>query len=141
MYVMIVLMLLTQGLVYLKIKLDESTPKYLKPEIQTQLDKLDDIEKSLSELKFFIESQKTNLRESEARIMELNQEKEKLKPIIEADKKTIEALFLVQEERNRDKVWSERFIGAFFGILSSFIATLIFRLIFTRKSNNGNEKL
>lgn len=100
----------------------------LKSEAQRQLKNLDEIQLSLTELQAFVATQRVNLIESEKKLDEIYQERDKLQPIIEADKETVEAIFALQEDRNRGKVWQERLIGAFFGILSSLIAALIYRL-------------
>ena len=135
MYSMIVLMILLQASMWFYIKLKRESIQELKPEVQSQIEKLGQIEEALNDLKGFIDAQKSNLREAENRLNKLNEERDKLKPIVDADRKTIDALFSIQDERNRKNIWYERFIGAFFGILSSLIAALLFRLFTSRKEN------
>ena len=129
MYLLVVALIALQTTGYLYIRVKDTSKKDLKPGVQTQIEKLDEIENSLFDLKSFIDVQKYNLRESEKRINELNQEREKLKPFVEADRKTIAAFFAVQEERNRSKVWGDRFVGVLFGVISSLMAAYIYRLI------------
>jgi septal ring factor EnvC (AmiA/AmiB activator) len=110
-YLLIVLMLLLQVTAWFYFKAKKESTAELKPDIQVQIEQLDRFEDSLLGLKSFIEAQRNNLKESEERIESLNKERDKLQPIVEADRKAIEAIFQVQDERNRQSVWIER-IGA-----------------------------
>lgn len=113
------------------ISMDKSR-EHLNPDIQIQLENLDDMEKSLSNLQNFIESQKTKLIESEEKLELLIKEQKKLKPLVETKKEVIEAIFSFQEERNNSKVWFNRFSGVIFGVLTSLLASFIYQLFTTR---------
>lgn len=127
-YVQVVIMIAVQVVVYWYVQ-ELGKPKDLKPGVQVQIESLDEIEASLTSLKGFIESQRTKLQESEVRINELTQQRAKLQPLVEADKRIVEALFLVQEERNKKAVWLDRLIGALFGIFSSLVATVLYKTV------------
>jgi hypothetical protein len=49
--------------------------------------------------------------------------------LVKADREVVEAIFTLQEQKERRSAWSERFIGANFGVISSLVATVIWRLI------------
>ncbi|MEM8639125.1 MAG: hypothetical protein AAGG51_09965 [Cyanobacteria bacterium P01_G01_bin.54] len=93
-----------------------------------QIDQLNSTEENLKELITFIESQKTQLRRSQDALNSLNEEKEQLEPIVQADRETIEAILDFQARRKRTNVWIERGIGFGLGVLSSIIATSIWTI-------------
>jgi DNA repair exonuclease SbcCD ATPase subunit len=68
------------------------TPKTHKPsDIQSQLARIDNVQKSLTDLNKFLSEQKRRLYDAETTIKNLENERAKLKPIVEADRKTVEA--------------------------------------------------
>lgn len=98
-----------------------------------QLKALNSVENSLKNLESFIHLQKSKLNESERIIKSLEEERNKLKPLVEADQKIINAMFAIQEERKRTSIWIDRGIGFLMGISSSLIASLIWGFFTTRK--------
>ena len=92
---------------------------------EQQVETLNDVVKSIDTLKIFVIDQKENLKESQATLSKLKQQQDELKPVIEADQKTVDAIFAIQTEQNRKNVWWERAIGFFLGIVGSLIASLI----------------
>ncbi|WP_095114327.1 hypothetical protein [Pseudomonas sp. Irchel 3H7] len=103
---------------------------------QLQLTQLNDTEKNIKQLLEFVKSQQASLRETEDSISKLRSEREKLQPLVELDKSTIEAIFRAQEERVSASVWRERIIGFVIGIVASLIASFIWYIatIFINKS-------
>ena len=89
-----------------------------------QLEALNNVQGSLNNLIQFVEAQKTKLKESENLINSLKTEQEKLKPVVEADRKTVEALVELQVQRLESNVWKERTIGFLLGFVSSILASL-----------------
>ena len=96
---------------------------------QQQIEQLNATEESIRQVLAFVNSQKETLRETEDTISKLKSEKEKLQPLVESDRKVVEALFRVQEERASEGVWRERWIGFGFGILASLVASFVWLTI------------
>ena len=94
-------------------------------EYETQIDQLESTERNIKALLQFIDHQKSSLRNTQDTILELKQEQEKLQPLVESDKKIVDAIFKAQEERNSANVWRERWIGFGMGILASLIASFL----------------
>ena len=104
---------------------------------ERQLDELTQVQSSIDNLKEFVGTQKLQLQEQQAVLQKLKTEKEKLQPVVEADKQVVEALFRIQSERNQSSIWFERLIGFLIGIVSSLAASLIWSVFRSRRSNNG----
>jgi len=98
-------------------------------DIQSQLVRLDNVQESLSNLNEFLAEQRSRLKDTETTIQNLENERAKLKPLVEADRKTVEALAVLFEERQLKSVWKERIYSFSFGIISSLLAAIIFRLV------------
>lgn len=102
---------------------------------EKQLETLTQVQSSIDNLKLFVSNQKQQLQEQQAVIQGLKTEKDKLQPLVEADKQVVEALFRIQAERNQSSVWFERLIGFLIGIVSSLVASLIWSAVRLRRSN------
>lgn len=109
-------------------------------EYETQIDQLETTEKNIKELLQFIDHQKSSLRNTQDTILELKQEQEKLKPLVESDKKIVDAIFKAQEERNSANIWRERWIGFGVGILASLIASFIWFVAKVGITNASNGR-
>ncbi|MGE0636785.1 MAG: hypothetical protein AB7G44_04285 [Bacteroidia bacterium] len=109
---------------YQKIKTKEETQS-----VKVQVENLTKMSEGLKGLQIFIEEQKQNLVSEEIALKNLKEEKANLEPLVEADKKMLEAVFIAQEKRQRNDVWYERAFGFFIGIFSSLVASLLFLLI------------
>ena len=94
-----------------------------------QLDALNNVQGSLNNLMQFVEMQKGKLKESEDLVNSLKSEQEKLKPVVEADRKTVEAILELQAQRAQTSVWRERGIGFALGVLSSILASSLIALV------------
>ena len=92
---------------------------------QNQIDQLNQIESNVMQLLTFVDLHKEKLRESEDAILELQLERKKLQPLIEADRATVEAIFRLQQERYAANTLRERLIGFTLGIIASLLASFI----------------
>lgn len=98
------------------------------PTYVEQVELLNGVQESLKNVSSFVELQLKKLQESEDVINGLRAEQEKLKPLVETDRKTIEAILDFQMEKARSDVWKERAIGFGSGILASIIASFMYGL-------------
>jgi predicted helicase len=94
-----------------------------------QLESLNNVQSSLNNLIAFVEMQKVTLKESEDLVNSLKTEREKLKPVVQADRKTVDALLALQSERIAQNASRERWYGFGLGVLSSILASFILSLI------------
>ena len=103
-----------------------------------QMDQLDETESNLRELLLFINNQRGKLKQTEDVIESLESERERLEPLVSADRQLVDAIFEVQEERSRSSAARERWIGFGLGVVASLFASLlwyiIFKLVEKRKS-------
>jgi len=109
-------------------------------DFKAQINQLNETEKSLKTLLNFVESQRDKVTQNEQSIKQLETEKQKLEPLVNADREAVEALFKVQEERAKANASQERWIGFGLGILASIIASFIMVIgryfIASRKENS-----
>ncbi|WP_321311503.1 HNH endonuclease signature motif containing protein [Halarcobacter sp.] len=109
-------------------------------DFKSQIKELSETEKSLKTLLTFVSSQKQKVIIYEQNIQQLENEKQKLEPLVNADKATVEALFKVQEERAKENANKERWIGFGLGILASIIASFVMvigRYFFVSRQENS----
>jgi tetrahydromethanopterin S-methyltransferase subunit F len=93
-----------------------------------QAQKLDETRANIQALLEFVEDEKKQLQISQQVVQSLKAEHEKLKPIVDSDRKTIDALFSAQEARNQAALSSERWIGFIMGVVSSLVASLVWSI-------------
>lgn len=96
---------------------------------EKQIEVLDQVHRSIDNLKDFVTVQRKQLQEQQGVLEGLKDEREKLLPVVEADRQVVESLFRIQAERNLANVWKDYLIGFLLGILSSLIASLLWTLI------------
>ena len=94
-----------------------------------QIQSLDHAKSALESLAAYIDQQKKQLELSRSSLAALKDEENKIHPLVEADKKFIDAMFAVQEQRNQKAQATERWIGIALGVLASLIASLIYGII------------
>jgi len=80
---------------------------------------------SIKSLEKFIVQQKSDLVKNKKTLDKLNPKRKKLKPIVESEKELVDSILSIQTENQSKKVFKERFIGFFLGLLSSAIASLV----------------
>lgn len=90
-----------------------------------QAQKLEETKSNLKALLQFVEEERTSLAASEQALRSLKREHEQLRPLVESDRKTIDALFAAQEARNQAAQNTERWIGFALGVVSSLLASFI----------------
>ena len=100
------------------------TPK-VGEEVEEQLTKLDEMQISLKELQGFISGKKERLKKESATLATLKEEREKLEPVLDADRKTVESILELYQEKYRWRIWKERAFGFAIGFLSSLLASFI----------------
>lgn len=93
-----------------------------------QIQALNDVEKSLSNLSAFVDLQKKQLKESEDIINSLKKEHDTLKPIVDTEREVLKKIFALQAQMAMDNIWKERIVSFFLGILASVIASFIYGL-------------
>ena len=107
-----------------------STPsESAKSKYSEQIQSLDNARSALKSLGTFIDQQKKQLEVSRSSLAALKDEENKMHPLVEADKKVIDAMFAVQEQRNQTAQAAERWIGFALGVLASLIASFIIWII------------
>ncbi|MFY2643159.1 hypothetical protein ACOTDF_16515 [Achromobacter insuavis] len=101
-----------------------------------QAQKLEETKSNLEALLLFVEDERNSLAASEQALRSLKREHEQLRPLVESDRKTIDALFAAQEARNQAAQSTERWIGFAFGIASSLLASFIWAVAsYVRRRN------
>ncbi|MFY9618489.1 MAG: hypothetical protein WAM70_08650 [Pyrinomonadaceae bacterium] len=90
-----------------------------------QIENLNTVETSLRNLVEFVQIEKQRLRESEKLLADLKNEEQMLKPIIEADRKTVTSLLEHQNKVAQQQLARERWIGFGLGVISSMVASLL----------------
>jgi uncharacterized membrane protein YraQ (UPF0718 family) len=99
--------------------------KPVEPDILQQINKLNGIQSSLSELQDFISKQKKILVETERNIRLMKEEKRKLEPLVRADKETLASLLESLQARVQAQIWKDRFGAFLVGFISSLAANLL----------------
>ena len=94
-------------------------------DFKTKIQELSDTEKNLKTLLEFVSTQKNKITAYESSINQLEKQKQNLEPLVNADKKTVEALFKSQEQRAKNNASQERWVGFGLGILASIIASFV----------------
>jgi len=94
-----------------------------------QLQQLDGVQQNLKDLSEFVSQQRTRLQESEQVVSKLQEEKERIEPLVQADRKVVEAVFQLQELRTAGAASLERWIGFALVIGASLLASFIYSVI------------
>lgn len=111
----------------------EKNPEPTIAHFEEQMRHLDTVQESLKNLSAFVDSQKDKINKSESLLRSLNDEEQRLKPLIEADRKALETIFQVQEQRARASANAERAIAFGLGVLSSIVASFFMHVITRRR--------
>lgn len=103
-----------------------------------QAQRLEVTKSNLRALLEFVEDERNSLEASEQALRSLKREHENLRPLVELDRKTIDAIFAAQETRNQAAQSTERWIGFAFGVASSLLASFIWAAAsFVRRRNRN----
>ena len=84
------------------------------------------MQNSLENLQSLISAQKEKLINTEKYIELLKMEKQKLEPIVKANRELVESILTLQKERTMSQVWKDRFIGFVISVLAGLVI-IIFR--------------
>ncbi len=95
------------------------------PTFEQKIGRLKETEDSLKDLMQFAQDQQKQLEDSQAIVEKLKSEKKKLEPVVESDRKFVDAVLAAQANRQAVNVWMERGIGFVIGTLGSLLATFI----------------
>ena len=106
-----------------KVKIE--TELSLNQDFKVQLEQLNETENNLNTLLKFVSSQREKMIQYKQSVIHLESEKQKLEPLVNADKKVVEALFKSQEERAVANASKERWIGFGLGIIASIVASFV----------------
>lgn len=101
------------------------------PSYELQIKSLDQTRDSVEQLLKFIETQREQLTASQRAIDALKTEEDRLKPLVEADKKVIDAVFAAQEARNEQAQRRQTWLGFVLGVLSSLMASFVWSIGYT----------
>jgi len=98
------------------------------PEItyEKQLSQLGQTESSLNDLLTFVVAERQRIKEKEELIESLKSQHNKLKPLVEADVKAVQALFDEQARLAAKNAAGQWWVGLMQGVLGSLVASLIF---------------
>ena len=115
---------------YEKKRFREQNLKYEK-----QVEVLDQVQVSIDNLREFVNRQRDQLKNQQDVLESLKNEKEKLEPLVKADREVVESLFRIQAERNKSNIWVDRLFGFLLGIVGSLLASLIWTVTRRKRSN------
>lgn len=108
----------------------------------SQVQVLDQTRKNLSALIEFVDGERRNLELSQQALQLTRSEYERLRPLVESDKKVVDAIFSAQESRNAAAQYRERWIGIIIGVFTSLAASIIFTiatLFFKKRLKNDQN--
>ena len=104
-----------------------------------QLAALDQTQANLRQLISFVEQQKAQVADTQRALAAIKTEREQLFPLLSADRRTVDALFVRQEQRNRTAQVRERWLGFGIGVGASLLASIIwYSIASTLRRRRGN---
>jgi len=89
------------------------------------LERLGTVQTSLKEVDQFISREMTRLKEAQQTVDELTATKDRLRPVVDADKETVDAVLSAYTDSSRRSVWKDRAVGFVLGVVASMVASLI----------------
>jgi hypothetical protein len=92
------------------------------------------LDQAMQEVVRFVQIEQGKLRKTRALLEELQQEHDKLRVLARADQKTVDALFELQDKRNKQRETENLVKGFLLGILSSLIASALFWFFSNRRT-------
>lgn len=94
-----------------------------------QMEALDEFQKNIDNLSEFVVKQRSQLKREQDTLERMLDQKQTLRPLLEADQQVVDALFKMQAEKNRRDKWIDRLLGFLSGIAASVIAYFFSKLI------------
>lgn len=104
-----------------------------------QLTLLENTEKNLNDLSDFITAKKSEIETTKILIKGLETKKSELEPIVNANQKTVDAIFLQQRRELEESILVERGISFGLGILASLLASLIWHFVARFKKKDAQK--
>jgi septal ring factor EnvC (AmiA/AmiB activator) len=92
---------------------------------ENQIKKLNSIQRNIANLADFVAEQKRQLEEYQKQAYDLQTKYKELKPVFEAEEKTIQTILQAEWERRKQDIWINRGYSFAAGIAASLIAALI----------------
>jgi ABC-type multidrug transport system fused ATPase/permease subunit len=96
---------------------------------ERQVKALDETRVNLRSLIEFVDNERRQLELSQQALQSIKSEQERLKPLVESDRKVIDAFFAAQEAQNQAAQSTERWTGFILGVLASLIASFVWAAI------------
>lgn len=104
-------------------------PKDVQSAYKIQAKKLISILDNIIELHDFVVAQKLSLEKSQRLLNELKSRRTELEPIVETDRKVVEAILQAGAKIRNREMWIDMIIGFLSGIIASLTAQLIWSFI------------
>jgi hypothetical protein len=82
----------------------------------------------LSKLNKFLELEQKRVADTKIILNDLNDEKTELEPIVISQRQTVDAILAAHSKRTMSNIWKERIISFILGIITSYIATILYSL-------------
>ena len=118
--------------------------KYEKPNkpYEAQLESLNNVQKSLDDLKMFINRHENKLKIEQEALEHMLNQKQTLKPLLQADQDVVDAMFSIQHQKYEEQKWSDRFVSFVVGVVASIIGAFAFSWLKRRYKLviNANDK-
>ena len=131
---------------YFGVKVSDSKgmSKYEKPNkpYEAQLESLNNVQKSLDDLKMFINRHENKLKIEQEALEHMLNQKQTLKPLLQADQDVVDAMFSIQHQKYEEQKWSDRFVSFVVGVVASIIGAFAFSWLKRRYKLviNANDK-
>ena len=93
------------------------------------LDELDQIRAQIGSIGEFLHEEQRRVAEARETIEGLRKEQSGLQPVVESNRRTVEAILAAHVSNIRRAAWKERIIGFSLGILASFIASFLYEWV------------
>lgn len=99
------------------------------------LARLDEIQKSLSELSVYVDQQKREIRATDIAVSALREEQTKLEPVVRTNRELVANIIQAANASQRRLLWVDRLVAFAIGVLSSVVAASLVALISRRRSS------
>ena len=90
-----------------------------------QFNSLENMHKSLDDLKKFVTRHESKLKFEQQTLEHMINQKQTLKPLLQADQDVVDAIFSIQHQKYEEQKWLDRFVSFVLGVVVSIIATFI----------------
>ncbi len=126
-YFPIMLSILLASAIYVLIYFLPDIPPHAESEkYALMISNIKDIGKKLFKLSQFFAQEQKRITDVEATINKLKDEKAEFEPIILLQREIVETILAAHDKRISANVWKERIIGFILGIITSYLATVLY---------------